>query len=89
MGQLLPRPGHQLRQPPARPPRASSPIAAIVVRPDSPVYTPQQLANRTVGVPFYFGTHYLALHMLEGFLPRDHDQAVQRAQRLALSAATR
>jgi len=45
--------------------------AAIVVRPDSPVYTPQQLAGRTVGVPFYAGTHYLALHMLEGFLPRD------------------
>ncbi len=45
--------------------------AAILVRPESPVYTPQQLANRTVGVPFYFGTHYLALHMLEGFLPRD------------------
>jgi NitT/TauT family transport system substrate-binding protein len=40
------------------------------VRPDSPVYTPQQLAGRTVGVPFYAGTHYLALHMLEGFLPR-------------------
>ena len=45
--------------------------AAIVVRPDSPVFTPQQLANRTVGVPFYFGTHYLALHLLEGFLTRD------------------
>jgi NitT/TauT family transport system substrate-binding protein len=45
--------------------------AAIVVRPDSPVYTPQQLAHRKVGVPFYFGTHYLALHMLEGFLTRD------------------
>ena len=28
-------------------------------------------ANRSVGVPFYFGTHYLALHMLEGFVPRD------------------
>jgi NitT/TauT family transport system substrate-binding protein len=41
------------------------------VRPDSPVYTPQQMAGRLVGVPFYFGTHYLALHMLEGFLPRD------------------
>src|SRR5258705_1024992 len=46
-------------------------FAAIVVRPDSPVYTPQQLAYRKVGVPFYFGTHYLALHMLEGFLTRD------------------
>ena len=51
--------------------RAIVTFAAIVVRPDSPVYTAQQLANRTVGVPFYFGTHYLALHMLEGFLPRD------------------
>ena len=45
--------------------------AAIVVRPDSSVYTPQQLADRTVGVPFFAGTHYLALHLLEGFLPRD------------------
>src|SRR6184192_3133999 len=45
--------------------------AAIVVRPDSAVYTAQQLANKSVGVPFYFGTHYLALHLLEGFLPRE------------------
>ena len=45
--------------------------AAIAVRPDSPVYTAQQLAGRTVGVPFYFGTHYLALHLLEGFMPRE------------------
>jgi len=45
--------------------------AAIIVRPESPVYTAQQLANRNVGVPFYFGTHYLALHLLEGFLPRE------------------
>jgi NitT/TauT family transport system substrate-binding protein len=51
--------------------RAIVAYAAIVVAPDSPVYTPQQLANRTIGVPFYFGTHYIALHMLEGFLPRD------------------
>jgi NitT/TauT family transport system substrate-binding protein len=46
-------------------------FAAIAVRPDSPVYTAQQLAGRTVGVPFYFGTHYLALHLLDGFMPRD------------------
>ena len=46
-------------------------FAGIVVRPDSDVFTPQQLAGRTVAVPFYFGTHYLALHMLEGFLPRE------------------
>ena len=51
--------------------RAIVAYAAIVVRPDSPVYTPQQLANRTIGVPFYFGTHYIALHMLEGFVPRE------------------
>jgi NitT/TauT family transport system substrate-binding protein len=51
--------------------RAIITYAAIVVRPDSPVYTPQQLANKRVGVPFYFGTHYLALHLLEGFLTRD------------------
>jgi NitT/TauT family transport system substrate-binding protein len=51
--------------------RAIITFAALVVRPDSPVYTPQQLANRLIGVPFYFGTHYIALHMLEGFMPRD------------------
>jgi NitT/TauT family transport system substrate-binding protein len=51
--------------------RAIVAYSAVVVRPDSPVYTPQQLANRTIGVPFYFGTHYIALHLLEGFVPRD------------------
>ena len=51
--------------------RAIVAFAAIVVPPDSPIYTPQQLANRTIGVPFYFGTHYIALHLLEGFVPRD------------------
>src|SRR3984957_7879710 len=45
--------------------------AAIVVRPDSPVYTAQPAAARSVGVPFYFGTHYLALHLLQGFMTRD------------------
>jgi NitT/TauT family transport system substrate-binding protein len=51
--------------------RAIVTYSAMVVGPDSPVYTPQQLAHRTIGVPFYFGTHYIALHMLEGFLARD------------------
>jgi NitT/TauT family transport system substrate-binding protein len=51
--------------------RAIVTYSALVVAPQSPVYTPQQLANRVIGVPFYFGTHYIALHMLEGFLPRD------------------
>jgi NitT/TauT family transport system substrate-binding protein len=51
--------------------RAIIAYSALVVRGDSPVYTPQQLANKVIGVPFYFGTHYIALHMLEGFLPRE------------------
>ncbi len=51
--------------------RAIVAYSALVVSRDSPVFTPQQMANRTVGVPFYFGTHYIALHMLEGFLPRE------------------
>jgi NitT/TauT family transport system substrate-binding protein len=51
--------------------RAIVSYAAMVVAPDSPVFTPQQLANRIIGVPFYFGTHYIALHMLGGFLRRD------------------
>jgi len=57
--------------------RAIVAYAAILVRSDSPVYTAQQLADRTVGVPFYAGTHYLALHMLEGFLPRDRIKVVR------------
>ena len=51
--------------------RAIITYAAIVVGPKSSVYTPQQLANKPVGVPFYFGTHYVALHLLEGFMPRE------------------
>ena len=51
--------------------RAIVAYSALVVAPDSPVFTPQQLAGRTIGVPFYFGTHYIALHMLEGFLRRE------------------
>jgi NitT/TauT family transport system substrate-binding protein len=46
-------------------------FAALMVRGDSAVQTPQQFANRQIGVPFYFGTHYLTLQMLEGFVPRD------------------
>jgi NitT/TauT family transport system substrate-binding protein len=51
--------------------RAIIAYAAIVVPPWSDVYTPQQLAYKAVGVPYYAGTHYLALLMLEGFLPRE------------------
>jgi len=52
--------------------RASVAYGAIIVPPRSAVYTPQQLAGVPVGVPYYNGTHYLALQMLEGFLPRHH-----------------
>ena len=45
--------------------------SALVVPPDSDVYTPQQLAGKLIGVPYYFGTHYLAMQMLDGFMPRD------------------
>ena len=51
--------------------RAIVTFSGLVVRPESKVYTAQQLAGKLIGVPFYFGTHYLALHMLEGFLQRD------------------
>jgi NitT/TauT family transport system substrate-binding protein len=57
--------------------RAIVTYSAMVVAPGSPVYTPQQLANRVVGVPFYFGTHYIAMHMLEGFVRRDEIKLCQ------------
>ena len=44
---------------------------AVVVPPWSDVYTPQQLADKLIAVPFHAGTHYLTIQMLEGFLPRD------------------
>src|SRR5262245_39240538 len=46
-------------------------FAAIVVRPVPRASTAHHLPDGRTGVPFYFGTHYLALHLLEGFLPRD------------------
>ncbi|MBI2986624.1 MAG: ABC transporter substrate-binding protein [Deltaproteobacteria bacterium] len=51
--------------------RASVVCGGIAVPPWSDVYTPQQLANKTIAVPFHAGTHYLTLQLLEGFLPRD------------------
>lgn len=50
--------------------RAAVACAAIIVPPWSDVYTPQQLAGRLIGLPFWSGTHFLALQMLEGFVPR-------------------
>ena len=50
--------------------RASIVAGAVAVPPDSDIYTPQQLARRTIAVPFHAGTHYLTLQLLEGFVPR-------------------
>lgn len=52
-------------------------FAGLYVRPDSDIYTAQQLVDRNVGAPFYFGTHYLILHMLEGFMTRDKIKLVR------------
>ena len=52
-------------------------FAGLYVRPESDVFTPQQLAGKNVGAPFYFGTHYLILHMLEGFMTRDQIKLVR------------
>jgi NitT/TauT family transport system substrate-binding protein len=51
--------------------RAAIVAGAVAVPPDSDIYTPQQLANKTIAVPFHAGTHYLTLQLLEGFVPRD------------------
>ena len=51
--------------------RASVVCGAVAVPPSSDIYTPQQLANKTIAVPFHAGTHYLTLQLLEGFVPRD------------------
>ncbi len=51
--------------------RAIVVYGALIVPPWSAVFTPQQLANKTVALPYFAGTHYLGLLMLEGFLPRE------------------
>lgn len=43
---------------------------ALVVAPDSPIYTPQDLAHQLVALDFGNGTAYAGLQMLEGAVPR-------------------
>jgi NitT/TauT family transport system substrate-binding protein len=50
--------------------RAMVVCGALVVPPDSSVYTPQDLANRLVALDFGNGTAYAGLQMLEGAVPR-------------------
>ena len=45
--------------------------AALIVPPQSDVYTPQELAHRVVAMDHGNGTAYAALQMLEGAMPRD------------------
>ena len=54
--------------------RAIVAYGALIVPPGSDVYTPQQLAGKMIGVPYFAGTHFLALQMLEGFVPREQIQ---------------
>ena len=44
--------------------------AGLVVRPDSGIFTPQELANRMVALDYGNGTAYAGLQMLEGAMPR-------------------
>jgi ABC-type nitrate/sulfonate/bicarbonate transport system substrate-binding protein len=50
--------------------RAMVVCGALVVPPNSSVYTPQDLANRLVALDFGNGTAYAGLQMLEGAVPR-------------------
>ena len=45
--------------------------AALVVAPESSVYTPQDLARRVVGLDYGNGTAYAGLQMLEGAMSRE------------------
>ena len=44
---------------------------ALVVAPNSSVYTPQELARKVVALDYGNGTAYAGLQMLEGAMPRD------------------
>ena len=46
------------------------------MRRDSPALIPQDLANVPIGVRFHHGSHYIALQLLEGFLPREEIKVV-------------
>jgi NitT/TauT family transport system substrate-binding protein len=62
--------------------RAAISTQALLVRPDSPLNYPQQLAGKVVGVNFHAGSHYLALMFLEGFLHRDEIHVVHAGRPL-------
>jgi NitT/TauT family transport system substrate-binding protein len=51
--------------------RATIVCAALVVPPDSLIFTPQELAHQRVGLDYGNGTAYAGLQMLEGAMPRE------------------
>jgi NitT/TauT family transport system substrate-binding protein len=51
--------------------RATIVCGALVVAPDSPVFTPQELAHQPVALDYGNGTAYAGLQMLEGAMPRE------------------
>ena len=53
---------------------------AIFVPPGSPITHPPDLRNKTVAVNFHAGSHYLTLHLLEGFLAREEIRVVHLGQ---------
>jgi NitT/TauT family transport system substrate-binding protein len=56
--------------------RAAVASQAIFVREDSDATHPQDLRNKTIGVNFHHGSHYLAIQTLEGFLNPDEIKTV-------------
>src|SRR5690606_37004616 len=56
--------------------RAAVGVQGIVALPDSGITHPQDLRNRTVGVNFHRGSHYITIQMLEGFLEDDEIKVV-------------
>jgi hypothetical protein len=55
---------------------------SLLVRPDSGIYYPQELANKSVGVNYHAGSHYIALMFLEGFLRRTEIKVVHAGRPL-------
>ncbi len=55
---------------------------SLLVRPDSGIYYPQELAHKSVGVNYHAGSHYIALMFLEGFLRREEIKVVHAGRPL-------
>jgi len=56
--------------------RESVTAMGIVARRDSGITRPDELAGVPVAVQEHTGSHYMAIHMMEGFVPKDEIQTV-------------